>query len=120
MPDPASWILRNATTRPVELHRPEGVVVLPPRGTISVSAADPVLDALERRGVLTRHAPAEPPEPTADAGGDAAPEPAADTPAGAPSPGAESAAGDAGDARPGAHSSRRTRKSSRYPHGESA
>lgn len=83
MPDPAKWILRNATTRPVELHRPEGVVVLPPRGTYPVSGPDPALEVLEKRGVLTRHAVHDPepragdgPPAAADAGNEAGAPPA--------------------------------------------
>jgi hypothetical protein len=59
---PASALFRNASTRPVELHLPEGVMVLPPGATIERDAGDPICAVLERRGVLTRHAvPPAPP-----------------------------------------------------------
>ena len=53
----SSYILRNATTRPVELHLSGEVIVLPPRGTIELTEPDAAAIALEKRGVLTRHAP---------------------------------------------------------------
>ncbi len=54
--DPATALYRNASSRPVELHLADGVVVLPPRATIERGVRDPICGVLERRGVLTRHA----------------------------------------------------------------
>jgi hypothetical protein len=56
MTERATWILRNASRRPVELHLPGGVVVLPAWGGIELEDPGPVCLALEKRGVLTRHA----------------------------------------------------------------
>jgi hypothetical protein len=55
MTEPTKVILRNATTRPVELHLTDRVVVLAPRETFELSEPSAVCAALERRGVLTRH-----------------------------------------------------------------
>jgi hypothetical protein len=49
--------LRNATTRPVEIHRRGEVEVLSPGQFLEAAEADPALQQLERAGVLTRHAP---------------------------------------------------------------
>lgn len=65
MPEASKWIFRNASRRPVELHLASGVVVLPPRGTVETSEPEAVCLALEKQGVLTRHA-APKQEPTPD------------------------------------------------------
>lgn len=48
-------ILRNATTRPVEVHFPERVLVLAPRQAFELTEPNATCDVLEKRGVLTRH-----------------------------------------------------------------
>jgi hypothetical protein len=48
--------LRNATTRPVEIHLKGEVLVLNPGACVSLEKADPAVEQLERDGVLTRHA----------------------------------------------------------------
>lgn len=56
--------LRNATGRPVELHRGALVEVLVPGAVLDLIGPDPVAEALVLRGVLTRHAiPAPDQEP---------------------------------------------------------
>jgi hypothetical protein len=60
-------LLRNAATRPVEVHFPNRVLVLAPREAFELTEANAMCDALERRGVLTRHVirevvPVAPPE----------------------------------------------------------
>lgn len=64
MSDPAlSHIVLNQRDQPVELHGAGGVVVVPPRGQVEVSADDvvsPQLQALVQRRVLVVR-PAPPP-----------------------------------------------------------
>lgn len=56
--------LRNATGRPVELHRGTFVEVLVPGAILDLAGPDPVAEPLVARGVLTRHAmPAPDPQP---------------------------------------------------------
>jgi len=59
-----AWILRNVAGRPVEIHGPAGVLVLPPFGELAVDEIDAQCLALERRGVLTRHAAKPAAEPS--------------------------------------------------------
>ena len=55
--------LRNAMSRPVEIHRGGEVLVLNPGAFLALEAADPACERLERDGVLTRHAPEPKPVP---------------------------------------------------------
>jgi hypothetical protein len=77
MPNPETWIIRNASQRPVELHYPNGVVVLPPGGTTE-AAIDAQILALEHRGAVARLGPAPKPPKAKPAA------PAAAAPAGKP------------------------------------
>lgn len=51
----ASFLARNLRDQPTELHLPDRVVVMPPRGEVALSPADraaPQVQVLERRRVL--------------------------------------------------------------------
>lgn len=63
MPPSAKWILRNTCNRPVELHLEPGVTILPPRGAIEMTGLPAQCLALEKSGVLSRHAAPEPASP---------------------------------------------------------
>ena len=54
--------LRNAMSRPVEIHREGEVLVLSPGAFLALETADPACERLERDGVLTRHAPESKPK----------------------------------------------------------
>lgn len=54
--------VRNAASRPVEIHRGREVFVLEPGGFVDVDAKDQAIEALVRSGALTRHA--LPPQPS--------------------------------------------------------
>jgi len=56
--------LRNATNRPVEIHRGTDVVVLMSGEMLSLDAPDSACARLEGLGVLTRHAPEPPRAPS--------------------------------------------------------
>lgn len=60
MDEPDRWILRNIARRPVEIHRPSGVVVLLPAESLEVAELDAQCLALVRGGALSQHA--APPE----------------------------------------------------------
>ncbi len=53
---PTPCLLKNTTTRPVELHMHTGLVVLGPGMTHQIDGADAYCDALLRKGVLSSHA----------------------------------------------------------------
>jgi hypothetical protein len=76
MQQPMRWILRNTARRPVEIHGPAGVTVVPPSGSIEVDELDLQCQALVRRGSLSCH-PAPPPPVAAEVRA----EPAAEAPA---------------------------------------
>ena len=54
-------LFRNVSRRPLELHGGKAVRVISPGQSILVEEPDAELEALERKGALSRHAP--PPQP---------------------------------------------------------
>jgi hypothetical protein len=54
MDDERRFILRNIADRPVELHGPSGVSIIPPDAVLELSETDPQLELLIAAGVLSR------------------------------------------------------------------